>query len=69
MMPKENLLKKQFDAAVYIIEKLIEQGTENGEFYCEDARGAARNIMYVLEGLKIASFTRGIPESGLIAEE
>ncbi len=35
---------------------------ENGEFYCEDAKGAARNIMYVLEGLKIASQTRGITE-------
>ena len=35
---------------------------EAGEFYCEDARGAARNIMYVLEGLKIAAQTRGITE-------
>ncbi len=77
---KDNLLKKQFDAAVYIIEKLIEAGVESGEFYCEDSRGAARNIMYVLEGLKIASETRGISETivdreimyvmqGLIAEE
>ena len=77
---KDNLLKRQFDAAVYIIEKLIEAGVENGEFYCEDSRGAARNIMYGLEGLKIASETRGISEAvvdreimyvmqGLIAEE
>ena len=77
---KDNLLKRQFDAAVYIIEKLIEAGVENGEFYCEDSRGAARNIMYVLEGLKIASEARGISEAvvdreimyvmqGLIAEE
>ena len=48
--------------AVRIVEKLIEAGMENGEFYCEDAKGAARNIMYVLEGLKIASQTRGITE-------
>ena len=77
---KDNLLKKQFDAAVYIIENLIEAGVESGEFYCEDPRGAARNIMYVLEGMKIASETRGINEAmidreimyvmqGLIAEE
>lgn len=59
---KENPLKQQFDAAVKIIEKLIEAGIEAGEFYCEDAKGAARNIMYVLEGLKIASQTRGITE-------
>ncbi len=77
---KENLLKKQFDAAVYIIEKLIQAGVDNGEFYCEDAGGAARNIMYVIEGLKIASQTRGVSEAtvdreilyvmqGLVAEE
>lgn len=77
---KDNILKKQFDGAVYVIEKLIQAGIQSGEFYCEDPRGAARNIMYVLEGLKIASQTRGIPETavdreilyvmqGLIADE
>lgn len=77
---RDNFLKKQFDAAVYVIEKLIEAGVEEGEFYCEDPRGAARNVMYVLEGLKIASQTRGVNEAavdreimyvmqGLIAEE
>lgn len=59
---KENPLKQQFDIAVKIIEGLIEAGVEAGEFYCEDAKGTARNIMYVLEGLKIASQTRGITE-------
>ena len=77
---KDNLLKKQFDGAVYVIEKLIQAGIQSGEFYCEDPRGAARNIMYVLKGIKIASNTRGIPEAavdreilyvmqGLVAEE
>ena len=77
---KDNFLKKQFDSAVVVIQKLIEAGVENGEFYCEDARRAASNIMYVLEGLKIASLTRGITEAavdreimyvmqGLVAEE
>lgn len=33
---------------------------ENGEFYCEDCRGMARNIMYVLEGLKISAQTIGV---------
>ncbi len=41
---------------------------ESGEFYCEDARGAASNIMYVLEGLKIASLTRGITEAAVDRE-
>lgn len=57
---KDNLLKKQFDSAVKIIEKLIETGVENGEFYCEDCPGTARNIMFVLEGLKISAHTIGI---------
>ena len=61
---KDNVLKKQFDSAVKIIEKLIETGMENGEFYCEDCQGTARNIMFVLEGLKISAHTIGItPEA------
>ncbi len=77
---KDNLLKKQFDGGVYVIERLLQAGMEKGEFYCEDPRGAARNIMYVLEGLKIAAQTRKLSEAavdreilyimqGLIAEE
>lgn len=57
---KDNILKKQFDSAVIIIQKLIEAGMENGEFYCEDCEGAARNIMLVLEGLKISAQTIGV---------
>ena len=61
---KDNMLKRQFDSAVKIIEKLIETGVENGEFYCEDCKGTARNIMFVLEGLKISAQTTGItPET------
>lgn len=62
MPRKENLYKKQFDGAVKIIEKLIENGAEEGEFICADPAGAARNIMYVLEGLRIISQTIGITE-------
>ena len=57
---KDNILKKQFDSAVKIIEKLIEAGVESGEFCCEDCMGTARNIMFVLEGLKISAQTIGI---------
>lgn len=57
---KNNILKKQFDSAVKIIEKLIEIGVDNGEFYCEDCQDTARNIMFVLEGLKISAQTIGI---------
>lgn len=57
---KDNILKRQFDSAVKIIEKLIETGVENGEFYCEDCRSAARNVMFLLEGLKISAHTIGV---------
>lgn len=59
---KNNMLRKQFDAGVRVLEKLIEAGIASGEFYCENPRGAASNIMYVLEGLKINSQTMGITE-------
>lgn len=65
---KENPLKKQFDEAVYILENLIESGVENGEFYCENAKDTARNIMYVLEGLKITAKTTGISEESVDRE-
>ena len=57
---KDNILKKQFDSAIKIIEKLIEAGVASGEFCCEDCMGTARNIMFVLEGLKISAQTIGI---------
>lgn len=65
---KDNVLKKQFDSAVKIIEKLIETGVENGEFYCEDCEGTARNIMFVLEGLKISAQTIGITSEAVDRE-
>ena len=77
---KDNIIRNQFEEAVGVIEKLIAAGVESGEFYCEDPLGAARNIMYVLEGLKVSAHTIGITEKavddellyimkGLVAEE
>lgn len=60
MPQKDSVLKKKFDSAVKILEKLIETGVENEEFFCEDCRMTARNIMFVLEGLKIAAQTIGV---------
>ena len=59
---KNNMLRRQFDAGVKVIEKLIETGIDSGEFYCENPKGAAANIMFVLEGLKINAQTFGITE-------
>lgn len=65
---KENPLKVKFDTSVRIVEKLIENGIENGEFVCEDPLGCARNLMYVVEGLKISSKTIGISEEAIDRE-
>ncbi|MCM1100615.1 MAG: TetR/AcrR family transcriptional regulator [Clostridium sp.] len=65
---KDNVLKKQFDSAVKVIEKLIETGVDNGEFVCDDCAGTARNIMFVLEGLKISAQTTGITSDAVDRE-
>ena len=57
---KANLIRTQFEEAVSIIEQLIRAGVENGEFYNVDPEVTARNIMYVIEGMKVASKTMGI---------
>ena len=59
---KNNMMRRQFDAGVKVLEKLIEAGIASGEFYCENPKGAASNIMYVLEGMKINAQTIGITE-------
>ncbi len=59
---KNNMLRRQFDAGVRVIEKLIEAGIASGEFYCEDPKGATANIMYVVAGMKINAQTFGITE-------
>ena len=65
---KENILKQKFDAGRLIIQKLIEAGMENGEFYDVDAKAVASNIMFVIEGLRIVSKTVGLTE-GMIDNE
>ena len=65
---KENPLKEKFDTAVRIVEKLIENGIDSGEFYCENPIGCARNLMYVVEGLKITANTIGITEEAIDRE-
>ncbi len=60
---KGNALRQKFDAASEAMEQLIEAGVENGEFYCEDPAAAARNIMFALEGMRIASHSMGISEA------
>lgn len=65
---KDNFLWNQFHSAVVILEKLIDFGIENGEFLAVDSRAAAENIMYILEGLKIMSLTKGVSEETIDKE-
>lgn len=65
---KGNVLKRQFDSAVKIMERLIEAGVAQGEFACEDCAGMARNIMFVLEGLKISAQTIGVTPEAVDSE-
>lgn len=58
--PKSTVLKKRFNEGVTVLEKLIRIGAKGGEFYDVDARIAAKNVMYMLEGLRIAAVTMGI---------
>ena len=61
-------LKKQFDKATKIVAKLIEAGVEEEVFYCEDCMGAALNIMFTFEGMKVASKTKSIKEATIERE-
>ncbi|MFI3200894.1 MAG: TetR/AcrR family transcriptional regulator [Eubacteriales bacterium] len=60
-----SLIRQQFDMAVKVIQTLIQNGVESGEFDCEDSLAMAETIMYLLEGLKITSQTMGISEADI----
>ena len=66
--------------SVDILVSILEKGAKSGEFYVEDSKQSALDIIYTLEGLKVTSKTFGVSEkdvdnellyilSGLIAEE
>ncbi len=77
---KENMARRQFEMGVKLLAEMIDAGISMGELYCEDPIAAAKNMMFVMEGLKVASRTIGVSEKtvdqqilymmqGLIAEE
>ena len=59
---KTNSIKKDFETAALVLEKLLERGNESGEFSCVDPRGEASSIMFSIEGMKICARTMGISE-------
>ncbi|WP_029320948.1 TetR/AcrR family transcriptional regulator [Butyrivibrio sp. AE3004] len=65
---QDNPLRKQFDTAVTIVQALIENGVQSGEFFCADPYGCARNLMYVVEGLKVSAKTIGVSEAAVDRE-
>ena len=64
----ENPLRKQFETGVQIVQALIENGIRAGEFICADPYGCARNLMYVVEGLKVSAKTIGVSEAAVDRE-
>ncbi len=68
MPVQDNPLRKQFDAGVQIVQTLIENGVRSGEFTCADPYGCARNLMYVVEGLKVSAKTIGVSEAAVDRE-
>ena len=60
---REGDLKSRFDTAVMILERLINDGVESGEFICYEPAGWARNLMYVIEGMKVSTHTMGVTEA------
>ena len=58
-----NPLKDQFDTAALVLERMVENGIRRGEFECEDPHGFSRNLMYAIEGMKIAGLTMRLSES------
>lgn len=65
---KENKMRQDFQMAVKLIESLIKKAVDEGDFVCDNPKAAARQIMYVLEGLRIASLTMGVTEADVDQE-
>ena len=66
--PDNNYIKGRFDNCVHTIEEIISDGALSGEFECEDIAGFARNLAYVLEGLKTMASVISISEHAVDKE-
>ena len=76
----DNMVRDQFETGIMVLSKILEEGMNRGEIYCENPKEEAMNIMFILEGMKICSKTFGLSESkvdqellylvsGLVVEE
>lgn len=64
----DNYVRSQFDTAVMVLTRILEEGVLRGEFYEQDCKAAAVNIMYTIEGMKICARTMGLSESRVDCE-
>jgi len=64
----DNAVSDAFKLGLDTVEAIVREGVESGEFYAEDIRTAALNIMYLVEGMKIAARTTGVTESDIEAQ-
>ena len=62
------VFSKEMDKAVLVLQKILERGTESGEFACFDVKNEARDMMLAIEGMKILSCTVGISEKKVDTE-
>lgn len=61
-------MKSVREEALEGLEKLIAAGVAEEWMVCENPKVAAKNIIYVLDGLRIAAQTEGITESEINQE-
>lgn len=61
-------LRKEMDKAVLVLEKILERGTQSGEFACFDVKNEAKDMMFAIEGMKLLSCTTGISEKRVDSE-
>lgn len=65
---RENILKQQFDSSVKILSDLIQYGMDRGEFNSIDKNAVAKNIVLLLEGIRVSSEVMNVTEE-LIDEQ
>lgn len=65
---EENILKEQFDSAVKILSELIQYGMDRGEFNSVNKEIVAKNIILLLEGIRVSSEVMNITDE-LIDEQ
>jgi AcrR family transcriptional regulator len=54
---KDNPIRNTYEDMVVMLTDLIERGVADGELYEVDAAAAARNLMFVIEGMKVTART------------